>query len=191
MFFIPNEDQWYKAAYYSQELNSGRGGYYLYATQSNRAPGNQVGDAFNMVNFIDDYSGSFFYSVPQSRYIDPTQNYLTDVGAFTGSASFYGTFDQSGNVTQWNDLDGLPGPLRGLRGGHWNCSYDPFYLSAAGRYWYDPSHENEDYFGAVGIRLAGPAALGVPEIDPGGAGRVMAIVAGVIALVERRRRPLA
>lgn len=31
------------------------------------------------------------------------QNYLTDVGAFSGSASYYGTFDQSGNVFEWND----------------------------------------------------------------------------------------
>jgi|694.fasta_scaffold150336_2 formylglycine-generating enzyme required for sulfatase activity len=117
LFFIPNEDQWYKAAYYSQELDSGRGGYYLYATRSNRAPGNQVGDAFNMVNFIDDYSGSFFYSVPQSRYLDPTQNYLTDVGAYSGSSSYYGTYDQNGLLYQWNDLDGTAGPSRGLRGG--------------------------------------------------------------------------
>ena len=117
LFFIPNEDQWYKAAYYSQELNSGRGGYYLYATQSNRAPGNQVGDAFNRVNFIDDYSGSFFFSVPQKRYIDPTQNYLTDVGAYSSSPSYYGTYDQNGLLYQWHDLDGTAGPSRGLRGG--------------------------------------------------------------------------
>ena len=117
LFFIPNEDQWYKAAYYSQELNSGRGGYYLYATQSNRAPGNQVGDAFNRVNFIDDYSGSFFFSVPQKRYIDPTQNYLTDVGAYSSSSSYYGTYDQNGLLYQWHDLDGTAGPSRGLRGG--------------------------------------------------------------------------
>ena len=117
MFFIPNEDQWYKAAYYSQELNSGRGGYYLYATRSNQAPGNQVGDAFNMVNYIDDYSGSYFYSVPQSRGIDPTQNYLTDVGAYSASSSYYGTYDQNGLLYQWNDLDGTAGPSRGLRGG--------------------------------------------------------------------------
>ncbi len=194
-FWIPSENEWYKAAYYSpMKGGAGLSGYWSFATQSDTAPGHEIGDAPNQANY---YFGPYVGSYPNGEYTTGGgtysywQNYLTDVGAFTGSASFYGTFDQSGNVTQWNDLDGLPGPLRGLRGGHWNCSYDPFYLSAAGRYWYDPSHENEDYFGAVGIRLAGPAALGVPEIDPGGAGRVMAIVAGVIALVERRRRPLA
>lgn len=49
-----------------------------------------------MVNFIDDYSGSFFYSVPQSRYIDPTQNYLTDVGAYSDSSSYYGAYGRTG-----------------------------------------------------------------------------------------------
>jgi formylglycine-generating enzyme required for sulfatase activity len=117
MFFMPTEDQWYKAAYFSQKLNSGRGGYYLYATRSNRAPGNRVGDEFNMANYIDDYSGSYFYCVPQARYIDPSQNYLTDVGAYSGSSSFYGTYDQNGLLYQWNDLDGTAGPSRGLRGG--------------------------------------------------------------------------
>ena len=124
MFFMPTEDQWYKAAYFSQKINSGRGGYYLYATRSNRAPGNRVGDEFNMANYIDDYSGSYFYSVPQTRYLDPTQNYLTDVGAYSGSSSFYGTYDQNGLLYQWNDLDGTAGPSRGLRGG--------FYFSGPG-----------------------------------------------------------
>lgn len=117
LVYMPTENQWYKAAYYSPKLNSGRGGYYLYATRSNRAPGNRVGDEFNMANYIDDYSGSYFYSVPQIRYLDPTQNYLTDVGAYSGSPSYYGTYDQNGLLYQWNDLEGTAGPSRGLRGG--------------------------------------------------------------------------
>jgi hypothetical protein len=34
-FYVPDENEWYKAAYYSQALNDGSGGYYQYATQSN------------------------------------------------------------------------------------------------------------------------------------------------------------
>ena len=116
-FFIPNEDQWYKAAYYSQPLNNGAGGYYLYATKSNHAPGNQIGNQPNMVNYIDDYSGTYFYSVPQASYLDVNQNYLTDVGAYSGAPSYYGTYDQSGLLYQWNDLDGSASATRGLRGG--------------------------------------------------------------------------
>ena len=116
-FFIPNENEWYKAAYFDPTLNSGSGGYYTYATQSNTAPGNVIGSGLNQANY---YNG--VYSVTQSGAYDSNQNYLTDVGAFSGSGSFYGTFDQSGNVYQWNDLDGTSGSSRGLRGGYWASS---------------------------------------------------------------------
>ena len=59
-FFIPKENEWYKAAYYSPTLNSGSGGYYTYATQSNTAPGNVIGSAANQANY---YAGN--YSVTQ------------------------------------------------------------------------------------------------------------------------------
>ena len=38
------------------------------------------------------------YSVTQVTTFSPNVNYLTDVGAFYNSASFYGTFDQCGNL---------------------------------------------------------------------------------------------
>ena len=49
-FYVPTENEWYKAAYYSPTLNSGAGGYYAYATQSNTAPGNIVGSLANQAN---------------------------------------------------------------------------------------------------------------------------------------------
>lgn len=117
IFFIPTEDEWYKAAYYGPSLHMGAGGYYLYATRSNHAPGNQIGDKPNMVNFIDDYSGTYFYSLTPTPRIEPDQNYLTDVGTYSGSPSYFGTFDQTGMLYQWNDLDGTASPTRSLRGG--------------------------------------------------------------------------
>jgi formylglycine-generating enzyme required for sulfatase activity len=131
-FRLPTVNEWYKAAYYDPTLNSGTGGYYAYATQSNDAPGNTVGDGPNQANW--NTSG------------------LTDVGAFSGSGSFYGTFDQSGNVYQWNDLDGTAGSSRGLRGGAWNSS-DPFSLQSVVSYSNEPSFE---YYGDLGFRLASP-----------------------------------
>jgi formylglycine-generating enzyme required for sulfatase activity len=102
-FRLPLENEWYKAAYYSPNHGgTGIGGYYLFATQSNSAPGTTIGSGANQAN----YNNVFGHS--------------TDVGSFSGSGSFYGTFDQSGNVYQWNDLDGTAGPLRGLRGGDWD-----------------------------------------------------------------------
>lgn len=116
-FHIPTENQWYKAAYFGPRLNRNKGGYYRYATASDTAPGNQPGNAPNMANYIDDYSGTYFYAVPQARYIDLGQNYLFDVGVYSASPSHYGTFDQSGSVYNWNDLEATASPSRGLRGG--------------------------------------------------------------------------
>jgi formylglycine-generating enzyme required for sulfatase activity len=68
---------------------------------------------------IANYLAGPIYSVTQSAIFSPTQNYLTDVGAFATSGSHYGTLDQNGNVYQWNDLSGAAGKFRGLRGGFW------------------------------------------------------------------------
>jgi formylglycine-generating enzyme required for sulfatase activity len=149
-FFIPSGDEWYKAAYYSPTRNGGTGGYYLYATQSSTAPGNVLSTTANGANY---YTGAG-YSVTQSTSPPSSQNYLTDVGAFSGSGSFYGTFDQSGNAYQWNDLDGTASSSRGIRGGAWSTN-GPLYLSSSGSYVRDPSSEGA----AVGFRLAAP----VPE----------------------------
>jgi len=176
-FFIPNQNEWYKAAYYSPSLNSGSGGYYAYATQSNTAPGNVVGILVNQANY---YNG--VYSVTRSSSYASNQNYLTDVGAFTDSGSFYGTFDQSGNLYQWNDLDGAPGSSRGLRGGDWFRL--AFGLSSSDSLSYGPSYED----GYIGFRLASPVSgSAVPEIDPNGLSAVLGLIVGGLGLLERRR----
>lgn len=115
-FFIPSEDQWYKSAYFSPDLNAGAGGYYLHATQSNTAPTNAPSSGgTNEANLAN----NFIFYTTQSKVYDPLVNYLTDVGTFAQSRSFYGTYDQAGLVYEWNDLKGLPSPERGLRGGYW------------------------------------------------------------------------
>jgi formylglycine-generating enzyme len=152
-FYVPPENEWYKAAYYSPVLNSGSGGYYAYATQSNAAPGNVLGSGMNQANYL--VAG--VYSVTQSSSYSSSQNYLTDVGAFSGSGSFYGTFDQSGNVFEWNDLTGAAGSSRGLRGGVWADNVST--LSSSGGYEISPSDE---YVG-VGFRLASPVPVPEPS----------------------------
>lgn len=54
--------------------------------------------------------------------INASQNYLTDAGANPLSASLYGTFDQGGNVWDWNETPPFPSSARGLRGGYWESS---------------------------------------------------------------------
>ena len=176
-FYIPTENEWYKAAYYSPVKGGvGSPGYYAYATQSDTAPGNTIGSGANQANY---YAGDF--AVTQSSSYSASQNYLTDVGAFTNSESFYGTFDQSGNVYQWNDLDGLAasGSSRGLRGGYWDI--DAFDLSSSGRNTGVPSNEGDD----IGFRLASPVATPIPEP---GTWAAMAIFAGGAAYAGWRRR---
>ena len=38
IFYIPSENEWYKAAYYNPDLNEGAGGYTLYATNTTLRP---------------------------------------------------------------------------------------------------------------------------------------------------------
>ena len=130
-FRIPLENEWYKAAYYKGDYLDA--GYWAYATQSDSAPGNTIGSRPNQANY--------------DNHVDFG---TTDVGSFSGSGSFCGTFDQSGNVFQWNDLDGTAGSSRGRRGGDWKS--DSIFLSSTGRDYNDPSYE----YSSVGFRLASP-----------------------------------
>lgn len=147
-FWIPTENEWYKAAHFSPNVNgSGQPGYYLYATQSNAAPGNVVGSTANQMNVIVGVN----FSVTQNPTLYATQNYLTAVGAYAGSASYYGTFDQNGLLYQWNDLDGTPFPYRGVRGSFWfagaQAAQSINYAAVT------PEHTGND----VGFRLASVA----------------------------------
>jgi formylglycine-generating enzyme len=148
-YWIPTEDEWYKAAYFSPNVDgSGRPGYYLYATQSNTAPGQTAGSTPNQANVMVGPN----FSVTGSPTLVSTQNYLTDVGSFSASPSYYGTFDQNGNLYQWNDLDGNPFPYRGVRGSFWFAT-----ATAAQSIIYaglTPSHTGND----IGFRLAASAS---------------------------------
>jgi formylglycine-generating enzyme required for sulfatase activity len=155
-FRLPTNDEWYKAAYFSPNYGGPSvPGYYDYATQSDSPPGNIVVSGTNQAN----YAPGGVYSVTQSGY-NSNQGYLTDVGAFSSSGSFYGTFDQSGNVYQWNDLDGLASSRssRGLRGGYWN-DLNPFSLSSSSSSSVAPSVE----INGIGFRLASPVAVPEPS----------------------------
>ena len=174
-FYIPTENEWYKAAYYSPTLDAGSGGDYAYATQSNTLSGNVVGSSANQANY---HNG--VYSVTQSSSYSSSQNYLTDVGAFTNSASFYGTFDQTGNVSQWNDLDGTAGSSRGDRGGDWTAS-GAFILSSTNRFARSPSNESD----LRGFRLASPVAVPEPSTC---AMALAGLACGGYSMFRRRKR---
>jgi sulfatase modifying factor 1 len=153
-FFIPTENEWYKAAYYSPNYGGvGVPGYYDYATQSDSAPGNIIGSGSNQANY---YAGDYSVTQSSSYHYSSAQNYLTDVGAFSGSGSFYGTFDQTGNVFQWNDLDGTPNVSRGYRGGYWENAFN-----GQSAYSFQNNPAGEGNF--IGFRLASPVAVPEPS----------------------------
>ena len=91
-YMLCSVDEWIKAGYYSPELNGGEGGYYTFATQSDTAPTPSLptSDA-NAAN------------IASKNYNDVARSYLTDVGSYSNSSSYYGTFDQEGNASEWTD----------------------------------------------------------------------------------------
>lgn len=113
--FLPNESEWYKAAYHQDVAAGGDiDNYWLFATQSNSTPvpasSTVVGDianpGFNVVNYLSraDWNG--------------LDGNVTSVGS-AGNASFYGAFDMNGNVWEWVEVEIQQswGISRGLRGG--------------------------------------------------------------------------
>jgi len=85
VFFLPSENEWYKAAYY--KAGSLDAGYWQYATQSDNQP-----EIEKPPGGINSANAGF-----------SPANGLTPVGAYKNSFSSYGTFDQNGNVFEWTE----------------------------------------------------------------------------------------
>ncbi|MFM7245050.1 MAG: PEP-CTERM sorting domain-containing protein, partial [Planctomycetaceae bacterium] len=139
---------------------------------------NREGVTGNIIGGLNDanYKAGGLFCVTQDSNFDANQNYLVNVGAVSG-ASYYGTFDQSGNVREWNDLDGVAGLSRGLRGG----GYDNFLASSiSSSQRGTPAATNL----IAGFRLAGPVA--VPEPSTWAMGLTGLACAG-LSLVRRKR----
>jgi hypothetical protein len=130
-YFLPSENEWYKAAYY----NAAGSNYFLYPTGSDTAPtavasGTDAGSAV--------YNG--VASVP--AIVDSA-----------GGLSPYGTMGQGGNVFEWNEsaFDGAnssPSGTRAVRGGGWGST--EVGLRSSFRVHYDPTFVYDD----IGFRVA-------------------------------------
>jgi formylglycine-generating enzyme required for sulfatase activity len=208
--FLPNEDEWYKAAYYDPNANSGAGGYVAYAAGSDTAPTSEAppGTGSNSANFYDPSIG---YALTGTTALNSNTNYLSDVGAYTNSLSPYGTLDQGGNVMEWfestNDTfdpsvlsngSGNPVLVRGLRGGGWE-GFEVDEISSSYRTAYSVDDEDFDPYGIFGFRIASLASfeLGGSDPGPGGGGgsggvpepsTLLLSAIGLLSLMQKRRR---
>ena len=138
-YVIPSEDEWYKAAYYDPNKPGGAG-YWDYPTGTDSVPSNDLvnPDPGNNANFYQD------------GYTIGSPYYRTVVGEFENSESPYGTFDQGGNVTEWNEAV-LFETTRGIRGGAWDMPFsDGYVLRSIDRGSYEPEHEGN----SPGFRVA-------------------------------------
>ena len=148
---LPTEDEWYKAAYHEQI--GGADVWYDYPTRTDVEPSNDwvqpdPGNHANYVIFTDVYN-----------YTIGSPYWLTEVGAFTASASAYGTFDQGGNVWEWTESFTTP-TIRSTRGGAFDDA--SFNMLAANRCGcFLPINESDD----VGFRVARVAPQ-VPATSP-------------------------
>lgn len=119
-YWIPTENEWYKAAYHKNDGVTG--------------------------NYFDYPTGSDTINTTMANY-DSSVGHMTDVGAYA-YASPYGTFDQGGNVWEWNGTR-VSDDGRGVRGGGWNSPSDDLLASTHFDY---ISPTTQDYH--MGFRVA-------------------------------------
>jgi len=155
---VAGEDEWYKAAYHKNLGTSAD--YWDYPTSSLAAPGRDMADASG--------NNANIYAEGGPYPIDPPY-YTTIVGEFQNSESPYGTFDQGGNLWEWNEA--IIGSLRCMRGGAFGPNGNR--LHASDRDDSAPTYEG----GHIGFRV-----VAIPEP----AAAFLLTLAGLLVAVRRR-----
>ena len=153
---LPTADEWHKAAYHDK--NSGlAAAYFNYPTSSNTAPSNNLinPDPGNNATTDDWVNDDYTIGNPYWR---------TEVGAHENSESPYGTFDQGGNVFEWNET--AAGSTRLIQGGSYMSRIESlsFHNSNSG---HDPADARAKYGFRV-VQVSEPSSAFVSiDIKPG------------------------
>ena len=148
VYAIPTEDEWYKAAYYKGGGPSA--GYWDYPTDdsgcpSDKTPANQDNTPPGSANY-NKVMGGEGHPVDVGSYdAKDGEDYVSD--------SPYGTFDQGGNVWEWNEAL-FANSNRGRRGGAFDN--DGSYLLASSRLSWNPGG---DFIGFRVSEVPEPATL--------------------------------
>ena len=151
--FVPTENEWYKAAFYDPGDGIRPGIYYDYPAGT---------DAPTTCTTTPT-------AEPNTANCDHDEGGLTSVGSYTGSPSPFGTFDQGGNVWEWNET-------ANIRGGSYFNHID-FIAAAAPRP--DALLPSEE-FHSVGFRVA--------RLVPEPAQVLLLLTGGLVLAVARRLR---
>jgi sulfatase modifying factor 1 len=106
-YVLPNDDEWYKAAYYDPTKN-GTGGYWQFPPKTD--------DPNQMVSELP-AGGPFSANFNNVAVSGENPNGTTDVGAYTAAVSHYGTYDQAGGTWEWNEPADPTTKVTSRRGG--------------------------------------------------------------------------
>ena len=183
-YVIPSVDEWYKAAYYDPTPGAGGGdNYWRYAMQTDTAPDSApppgtaapnaafTGNFFRDDNISNGYNGG--YALTGVVQYSPSASYLTDVGAYTATTNYWGTFDQAGNLYEMVERVAAQN-ARTAYGGRWG-DFEGISAGVA-----------VDVVPTLGREYAGFRVVLVPEPS---AISVMAFGSGLL-LLRRRRNSL-
>jgi len=177
-WIIPSEDEWYKAAYHKNDGVTGN--YWDYPTGSNTVPTSEAPPGTDMTNGSANY---YFFS----SFAIGAPYYRTEVGAYDQkpSDSPYATFEQGGNVWEWNEAV-INVSYRGVRGGSFYDIFDDYHLHADFRNYYGyPTNEDNN----VGFRVAEVSEPGpdIPTVSEWGVVTMALLVLTAGTLVWARR----
>jgi len=166
-YFLPNLDEWYKAAYYDP-TKSGSGGYWKFATASDVAPSPVSGGTAQDTAVYE-----------QPYFSNPAD--ITDAGGL----SYFGTMAQSGNAWEWIETayDGVNDfalEEKFRMGGSWGSDGLGSDFLSDESFNYYPAEVPDEYRNvAIGFRIAS-----VPEPS---AVSLLAVGLGGLAMMRRRR----